>query len=76
MNFMLQQMILNTRSVGGLFSSAMNQEQGNTENVKCQSPSSFEALFPLGHNDLRTKVMKDMPSAVCQMMMKKESYEI
>jgi hypothetical protein len=33
-----------------------------TQNVKGQGPSSFEALFPLGHNDLQTKVMKDLPS--------------
>jgi hypothetical protein len=25
--------------------------------------SSFEALFPLGYNDLQTKVMKDEPSS-------------
>jgi hypothetical protein len=25
-------------------------------------PSSFEALFPLGYNDLQTKVMKGVPS--------------
>jgi hypothetical protein len=25
-------------------------------------PSSFEALSPLGYNDLQTKVMKDVPS--------------
>jgi hypothetical protein len=24
---------------------------------------SFEALFPLGYNDLQTKVMKDVPSS-------------
>jgi hypothetical protein len=49
-------------NVGDLFSNAMSQEQGNTKNVKRQSPSSFEALFPLGYNDFRTKVMKDIPS--------------
>jgi hypothetical protein len=27
------------------------------------SPSSFEALSPLGYNDLQTKVMKDIPSS-------------
>jgi hypothetical protein len=26
-------------------------------------PSSFKALFPLGYNDLQTKVMKDVPSS-------------
>jgi hypothetical protein len=25
-------------------------------------PSSFEALFPLGNNDLQTKVMEEIPS--------------
>jgi hypothetical protein len=28
-----------------------------------EGPSSFEALFSLGYNDLRTKVMKDIPSS-------------
>jgi hypothetical protein len=27
-----------------------------------KGPSSFEALFPLGYNDLQTKVVKDIPS--------------
>jgi hypothetical protein len=40
----------------------MSQEQGNT-NVNGKRPSSFEALYPLGYNDLRTKAMKDMPSS-------------
>jgi hypothetical protein len=40
----------------------VNQEQGNTI-VKGQGPSSFEALYPLGYNDLQTKVMKDKPSS-------------
>jgi hypothetical protein len=31
--------------------------------VKGKYPSSFEALFPLGYNDLRMKVMKDVPSS-------------
>jgi hypothetical protein len=26
-------------------------------------PLSFEAFFPLGYNDLQTKVMKDIPSS-------------
>jgi hypothetical protein len=26
-------------------------------------PSSFEASFPLGYNDLQTKVMKNIPSS-------------
>jgi hypothetical protein len=41
-----------------------------------KSPSSFEALFPLGYNDLQTKVMKDIPSSSQYMLMKKEAYEI
>jgi hypothetical protein len=49
-------------NVGDLFSNAMNQEQGNIENVNWQSPSSFEALFLSGYNGFRTKVMKDVPS--------------
>jgi hypothetical protein len=48
--------------VGDLFSNAMSQEQGNIENVNRLSPSSFEALFPLGYNGFRTKVMKGVPS--------------
>jgi hypothetical protein len=48
-------------NVGHLFSNAVNQEQGNTI-VKDKRPSSSEALFPLGFNVHRTKVMKDMPS--------------
>jgi hypothetical protein len=36
--------------------------QGNTI-VKGQGPSSSEALFHFGYNDLQTKVMKDMPSS-------------
>jgi hypothetical protein len=32
------------------------------KSVKCQSPSSFEALSPFGYNDFWTKVMKDKPS--------------
>jgi hypothetical protein len=38
-------------NVGHLFSNAINQEQGNTI-VNGKRPSSFEALFPLGYNDL------------------------
>jgi hypothetical protein len=40
-----------------------------------KSPS-FEALFPLGYNDLQTKVMKDIPSSSHYMLMKEEAYEI
>jgi hypothetical protein len=31
--------------------------------ISGQNPSSFETLFPLGYNDLQTKVMKDVPSS-------------
>jgi hypothetical protein len=41
-----------------------------------KSPSSFEALFPLGYNDLPTKVMKNIPSSLQYMLMKEEAYEI
>jgi hypothetical protein len=47
-----------------------------TQNVKCQYSSSFEALFPLGYNDLQTKVMKDIPSSTRYMLIKEEAYEI
>jgi hypothetical protein len=40
-----------------------------------KSSSSFEALFPLGCNDLRTKVMKDLPSTSQHVLMKEEAYE-
>jgi hypothetical protein len=49
-------------NVGHLFSNAIYQEQGNTI-VNGKRPSSFEALSPLGDNDLQTKVMKDIPSS-------------
>jgi hypothetical protein len=49
-------------NVGHLFSNVVNQEQGNTI-IKDKGHLSFEALFPLGFNDYRTKVMKDMPSS-------------
>jgi hypothetical protein len=45
-----------------LFSSVVNQEQGNMI-VKVKRPLSSEALFPLGFNGHRMKVMKDMPSS-------------
>jgi hypothetical protein len=36
-------------------------------------PSSFEALFPLGYNDLQMKVMKDVPSSSQYMLMREET---
>jgi hypothetical protein len=48
--------------VGHLFSNATDQEQGNTI-VNGKRPSSFEALFHFGYNDLQTKVMKDIASS-------------
>jgi hypothetical protein len=41
-----------------------------------KSPSSFEALFHLGYNDLQTKVIKDIPSSLQYMLIKEEVYEI
>jgi hypothetical protein len=41
-----------------------------------KGPSSFEALFPLGYNDLRTKVMKGILSSSQHVLMKEEAYEI
>ena len=49
-------------NVGHLFINATDQEQGNTT-VNGKRPSSYEALFPLGYNDLQTKVMKDVASS-------------
>jgi hypothetical protein len=43
-------------------------------NVKVLRPS--EHYFPLGYNDFRTKVMKDIPSSTQHKIMKKESYGI
>jgi hypothetical protein len=40
----------------------VSQEQDNAI-VEGQGPLSFEALSPLGYNDLQTKVMKGMPSS-------------
>jgi hypothetical protein len=39
-------------------------------------PSSFEAIFPFGYNDLQMKVMKDIPSSMEYMLIKGEPYEI
>ena len=44
-------------------------------NIKCYCPSSFEALFPLGYNDLWMKVMKVVPSSSWYMIMKDKTYE-
>jgi hypothetical protein len=49
-------------NVGHLFSKAIDQEQGNTD-VNDKRLSSFVTLFPFGYNDLRTKVIKDVPSS-------------
>jgi hypothetical protein len=45
-----------------LFSDAIHQEKSNTI-VNNNEPSSSEALFPFGYNDLQTKVVKDIPSS-------------
>jgi hypothetical protein len=45
------------------------------QNISGQSPSSFEALFSLGYNDLQTKVMKDIPSSSQCIIMEVEAYE-
>jgi hypothetical protein len=41
-----------------------------TQNVNGKIPLSFEALSPLGYNDLQTKVMKDIPSSSQYIIMK------
>jgi hypothetical protein len=38
-------------------------------------PSSFEALFPFGYNDLQMKVLKGVPSSSQHKLMKEEAYE-
>jgi hypothetical protein len=52
----------------------LRTRQHKTLNIN--APSSFEALFPLGYNDLQTKVMKDIPSSSQYMLIKEEAYEI
>jgi hypothetical protein len=44
--------------------------------LNVNAPSSFEALFPIGYNDLQTKVMKDIPSSSQYMLIKEQAYEI
>jgi hypothetical protein len=41
-------------------------------NARCPS----KALFPLGYNDLQTKVMKDVPSSSRYMLIEEEAYGI
>jgi hypothetical protein len=43
--------------------------------LKVKGPSSIKALFPLGYNDLQTKVTKDIPSSSQYIVMKEEAYE-
>jgi hypothetical protein len=47
----------------GTCSQMLRVKNKATQNVKGYCPSSFEAFLPLGYNDLRTKVMKDVPSS-------------
>jgi hypothetical protein len=49
-------------NVGHLFSTVVNQEQGNTI-VNYRGPSPSEALSPHGYNSHQTKVKKDIPSS-------------
>jgi hypothetical protein len=46
------------------------------ESILGNGNSSFEALFPLGYNDLQTKVVKDEPSSSQYRLMEEEAYEI
>jgi hypothetical protein len=50
-------------NVGDLFSNAMSQEQGNTENINVKILHPSKHYFPLRDNDFRTKVVKDVPSS-------------
>ena len=59
-------------NVGHLFSNVVNQEQDNTI-IKGQGPSSSEVLYPIGYNDLQTKVMKDKPSSFIIMKVHRDS---
>jgi hypothetical protein len=45
------------------FSSRFDDSLSSNTIVNGKRPLSFEALFPLGYNDLQTKVMKDTPSS-------------
>ena len=47
-----------------------------TQKLMIKDLSSFEALFPLGYNDLQMKVMKDEPSSLQYTLMKEEACEI
>jgi hypothetical protein len=59
-----------------LFTPPLGDFQRQHRNIKCYCPSSFETLYPLGYNDLQTKVMKDIPSLSQYMLIKGETYEI
>ena len=60
-------------SLLGTCSQMLRIKNKATQNVKCQYSSSFEALFPLGYNDLHTKVMKDIPSFIVVYVNKRRS---
>jgi hypothetical protein len=47
----------------GTCSQMLSVKNKATQMLMVKSPSSFEVLFPLGYNDLQTKVMKDIPSS-------------
>jgi hypothetical protein len=60
----------------GTCSQMLRVKNKATQMLMVKSPSSFEALFPLRYNCLRTKVMKDIPSSSQCKLMKEEAYEI
>jgi hypothetical protein len=45
------------------------------KNINGSSPSSFEALSPLGYNGFQMKVMKDVPPSSQCIIMEVEAYE-
>jgi hypothetical protein len=53
----------------------LRTRQHKVLNINVLRPSSFEALFTLGYNDLRKKVMKDVPSSSWYAIMKDKAYE-
>jgi hypothetical protein len=47
----------------GTCSQILRLKNKATRKLLIKDLSSFKALFPLGYNDLQTKVMKDVPSS-------------
>jgi hypothetical protein len=59
----------------GTCSQMLRLKNKATQMLMVKGSSSFEALFPLGYNDLWTNVMKDLPLSSQHVLMKEEAYE-